>query len=291
MNKHITWNPGGYAVFNETDEEEPLVFGHTFNETGEVLVARHNAMERRGRENGFQVIMTCIIGSQNYRLDTKDSDFDTCSIVLPTFAHCMLKGDVPTQTYKFVNGQSTIRSCRNFVDCLYKLGHTTIEPLYTDLSLVNPEFAPLWNILRENRTKILYGHPNSFFKTSFGFGQSMYKRMLNEKDEKYRVDLGYCPKAFSHYIRNLAMIRMYCAHFEDIYHTAFEKWLQLVKQGEKLNFSGNFIAMLQDQYEKWEHQTQKMNWPDDPEVDTLLKDWLLECGRKMVEVYDDSYWK
>ena len=286
MNKHTTWDPGGRAIFNETNEEEPLVFGHTFNETGKVLAARHNAMEEKGREMGFQVITTCIIGSQNYKLDTKDSDFDTCSIVLPNWEHYVIDGDIPTHTYIFDDGESTIRSCHSFVNCLYKLGHTTIEPLYTNLFVVNPKFAPLWNILRENRTKILYGHPNSFFKSSFGFGQSMYKRMLNKKDEKYRADLGYCPKAFSHYIRNLAMIRMYCAHFEDIYHTAFEKWLQMVKQGEKMNFSGNLIAMLADQYDKWEQQTQKMNWLDDPEVDTLLRQWLLECGRIMVENYN-----
>ena len=26
MNKHTTWDPGGYVVFHETDEEGPLVF-------------------------------------------------------------------------------------------------------------------------------------------------------------------------------------------------------------------------------------------------------------------------
>ena len=84
------------------------------------------------------------------------------------------------------------------------------------------------------------------------------------------------------------MIRMYCAHFEDIYHTAFEKWLQLVNQGKKMDFSGNLIAMFSDQYDKWEQQTQKMNWLDDPEVDTLLRQWLLECGRVMVEGYNEE---
>lgn len=285
---NFAWEPGGYISF--TPEDDSLYGVREFNHTGieicQTLTERHNYAVYHGIELGFEVIATCLVGSQNYCLETRDSDYDTISIVLPTWEHHMTCGDKMTHTYTFEDGLATICSYKDFLANVRKLSHISLEPLFTEWSIVNPKYSSLWNILRDNRVQILYSDQRKFFNSAFGYGYSMMKKAFDPNRPAYNVDLGYDPKAVSHWIRNLTMIQLYNAKFDNIYHTNLEKWLCRVKSGEKMSLARSLFDMFNDLYLLWENHIKEQIYTVDKDVEELYKEWLMECGRKMVESYN-----
>lgn len=173
---------------------------HTFSSKVE---EHYEFVSNEGKMRGFNVIATCLIGSQNYGLDTPDSDVDTISIVVPNFEDiCCGKAKID-HTWDFEDGgKAKVRDYRSFaLNDLKKSCFTNTEALYSVKVVVNPTFSQVWNFLMENREIVMRADYEATVRSMLGYVTSMESRFQKEGFSGYREDLGMNPKMFMHAVR------------------------------------------------------------------------------------------
>lgn len=137
-------------------------------------------------KKGGYIIGTFLHGSQNYNLDTEESDVDTVSIYVPTVDFAIANSP---KNHQLVmedgsNEHCTIKDIRNYVNELLKSNPNAIELLYTKYYHYIHEFKYFIN----NREKFLKYNPNSFFNAVDGMAYNYLKR-CDEKGVRnfYRI--------------------------------------------------------------------------------------------------------
>ena len=134
------------------------------------------------------IIGTFLHGSQNYNLDTVESDIDTVSIYVPTVDFAIVNSPKNHQLIMEdgSNEHCTIKDIRNYVNELLKSNPNAIELLYTKYSIYNWDFK----YFIANREKFLKYNPSSFFDAANGLAFSYLKR-CDEKGIRnfYRIEI------------------------------------------------------------------------------------------------------
>lgn len=156
----------------------------------------HYIMERVNQHNqaawnyvekkGGYIIGTFLHGSQNYNLDTTESDVDTISIYVPTVDFAIVNSPKNHQLIMEdgSNEHCTIKDIRNYINELLKSNPNAIELLYTKYSIYIWEFK----YFIVNREKFLKYNPSSFFDAADGLAFNYLKR-CDEKGVRnfYRI--------------------------------------------------------------------------------------------------------
>lgn len=106
----------------------------------EVLHAHHDKVKEK-----YHTAMTVLCGSQNYRLDTESSDYDTFTFVLPSLTDmAMLKEPVSTMT-EDEYGHIEIKDIRLALNLLKKTSPNSVEWFATRYRIIEPEYADLFD--------------------------------------------------------------------------------------------------------------------------------------------------
>ena len=150
-------------------------------------VSQHHQAARDYAENkGGYIIGTFLQGSQNYNLDTEESDVDTVSVYVPTVDFAIVNSPKNHQLIMEdgSNEHCTIKDIRNYINELLNSNPNAIELLYTEYSLYLRDFKYLIN----NREKFLKYNLSSFFDASDGMAYNYLKR-CDEKGVRnfYRI--------------------------------------------------------------------------------------------------------
>lgn len=148
---------------------------------------------------GYEVVCTCLQGSQNYGLDEYSeeymSDVDTKSIVLPALDN-FIAAKVPISTTVILenNEHAEVKDIRIMFEMFKKMNLSYIELLYTDFNIINPKYAYLISPLFQKRDIIATYNRNQFLRCISGMAQEKRKALchpypgLIEKIEKYGYD-------------------------------------------------------------------------------------------------------
>lgn len=156
----------------------------------------HHIMERVSQHHqvawdyvekkGGYIIGTFLHGSQNYNLDTVESDVDTVSIYVPTVDFAIVNSPKNHQLIMDdgSNEHCTIKDIRNYVNELLKSNPNAIELLYTKYSIYIWDFK----YFIAEREKFLKYDPSSFFNAADGLAFRYLKR-CDEKGVRnfYRI--------------------------------------------------------------------------------------------------------
>lgn len=106
----------------------------------EALRIHHNKVKEK-----YSVVMTVLCGSQNYRLDTESSDYDTFTFVLPSVANiAMLKEPVSIMT-EDEYGHIEIKDIRLALNLLKKTSPNSVEWFATGYRIIEPEYTDLFD--------------------------------------------------------------------------------------------------------------------------------------------------
>lgn len=151
-----------------------------------------------------QVFFIALEGSQNYKLDTNESDVDTKLILLPSLQE-VAEGKHPISTTHITEfGEHTsFTDVRNYFNSLRKQNINFIETLFSPWIIVNKKYEEEFKQLFLIRELIARYNEIKAIKTVAGIAKDRYKAIQNlnsnRKDliEKY----GYDGKAVSHLIR------------------------------------------------------------------------------------------
>lgn len=103
---------------------------------------------------GFIVVMTSLIGSQNYDLDYEGSDIDTISFVYPPLQHLANLEEPYNRCYVLEDGNAQVKDTRCAIQLLRKPSPNSIEYFTSKYKVYNPAFKDILSKYLDNNTKM-----------------------------------------------------------------------------------------------------------------------------------------
>ena len=104
---------------------------------------------------GYLVVMTSLVGSQNYDLDDQYSDIDTFSFIYPTL-HDIALGKEP-YSGMFISsdgGHCEVKDIRLAFNLLRKTSPNSVEYFASKYKIYNPSFEPILHEYLDDNTKL-----------------------------------------------------------------------------------------------------------------------------------------
>ena len=256
---------------------------HTFSSKVE---EHYEFVSKKGKEQGFNVIATCLIGSQNYGLDTPNSDVDTISIVVPNFEDICCGKSKIDHTWDFEDGgKAKVRDYRSFaLNDLKKSCFTNTEALYSVKVVVNPTFSQVWNFLMENREIIMRADYEATVRSMLGYVTSMESRLQREGFSGYRKDLCMNPKMFMHAVRAYDWLYKFLAgkvSTEEVFDASYLKDLRQMSMdnpayGKYKNYLSKSRGLFNDYLEA------KFYPSKDPRAEEILKQFCVMAVEALI---------
>lgn len=138
----------------------------TLEEDEAVMAAvrrHHNAVANKG----YLVVMTSLVGSQNYDLDHEGSDIDTFSLVFPPLNDLAQAKEPYAGMFEFEDGHCEVKDMRLALNLLKKTSPNSVEYFTSKYKVYNPLFedvlkeylddnAKLWHMVHCNYEHMLY---------------------------------------------------------------------------------------------------------------------------------------
>lgn len=153
-------------------------------------------------------------GSQNYGLDTPNSDIDTKLIVTPTFKDIALAAKPVSTTHIRANDEHIdFKDIRCYVDCFKKQNLNFLEILFTPYFIINPLYEQEWKKLVIHREEIARMNPKRAIQSMKGVALEKYFAMEHRYPSKIEIidKYGYDPKQ----LYQLARIREWMERYQN----------------------------------------------------------------------------
>lgn len=139
------------------------------------------------------ILNIALYGSQNYNIDTPNSDVDVKAIYVPSLSEAITENHWLSREYHDENGQHCeIKDIREMCKMYSKQNINFLETLFTEYRWDNPNYYFAHNILKRNKEKIAKCQPYYGIKSICGQGISAIKRFeKNPKDGKTLAKIIY----------------------------------------------------------------------------------------------------
>ena len=119
-------------------------------------------------KEGYNIIFMALHGSQNYQLDTEESDFDWYVAVEPRFNDFVHEDKLISRTIQYLYGIITIKDIREMMNMIKKGGFNFLEILFSQCLYVNPRYEKVFSTLINNRNNIAYSNKYATIKSYIG---------------------------------------------------------------------------------------------------------------------------
>ena len=129
-----------YGYNRKTREEDEAIFA--------AVKRHHDAVAAKG----YLVVMTSLVGSQNYDLDDSNSDIDTFSFVFPRLNAIALAQEPEAGEFKVKDGICNYKDIRLALNLLRKASPNSVEYFTSKYKIYNPVFESLLNEYLNNNT-------------------------------------------------------------------------------------------------------------------------------------------
>ena len=107
-------------------------------------------------DKGFEVVMTVLIGSQNYKLDTENSDIDTFSFILPSVTDLAVAAVPKSGEFEVEDGKCMYKDIRLALNLLKKTSPNSVECFLGKYRYYNPVYAGILEKYLDNETILNY---------------------------------------------------------------------------------------------------------------------------------------
>ena len=144
-----------YGYNRKMPEEDERIFA--------AVKRHHEAVQAKG----YLVVMTSLVGSQNYDLDHENSDIDTFSLVFPPLGDLALAKEPYAGMFELDDGHCEIKDIRLALNLLRKTSPNSVEYFTSKYKIYNPIFesvlreylddnTKLWNMIHCNYSHMFY---------------------------------------------------------------------------------------------------------------------------------------
>lgn len=144
-----------YGYNRKTKEQDDAILA--------AVKRHHDAVAAKG----YLVVMTSLVGSQNYDLDHENSDIDTFSLVYPPLNDLAKAKEPYAGMFELEDGHCEIKDIRLALNLLRKTSPNSVEYFTSKYKIYNPLFEDilkkylddnfyLWNMIHCNYSHMLY---------------------------------------------------------------------------------------------------------------------------------------
>lgn len=154
-------------------------------------------------ELGYTPLVVNLYGSQNYEMETENSDFDFKAIVLPSIDDVIYNRKPVSTSIEFNGGLIDIKDIRLMWDNYKKQNPNFIETLFTLYFYINPRYANDWFDMRALAQDIAHADPAKAVKAMYGMALEKQHALCKPYPSKLELidKYGYDSKQLSHIIR------------------------------------------------------------------------------------------
>lgn len=148
-----------------------------------------------------RIVGIFVYGSQNYELDTPESDIDTKCIVVPTFDDICFNRKPVSYTHVRANDEHIeFKDVRLMLNEFRKQNMNFVEILFTKHCVVNLLYADAWNRLTAEKEMVAHYNPVLTVVKMAGMAVQKYKALTHPYPSKLEVlaKFGYDPKQIHH---------------------------------------------------------------------------------------------
>lgn len=242
------------------------------------------------RERGYQPIYIALYGSQNYQLETKQSDVDTKAIVLPSLEDIVLNKKPVSMEIELPNGEHCdIKDIRLMFNNFKKQNINFLEILFTNFYLCNSCFNEEIEELRSMREDICRYNQKGAVKCMEGMAKQKFAAMEHRFPTKEDIinKYGYDPKQLHHIIRMREFLERYIdgESFEDCLLSKHREYLLRIKKGDFplldarqiANTEMKKISMISAEFLKGDLEVKE-------EVEEKMNDIMLRVFKKKLNI-------
>lgn len=133
-----------YGYNRKTKEEDDTILT--------AVKCHHDAVAAKG----YLVVMTSLVGSQNYDLDDELSDIDTYSLVYPPILDIANAKDPYCGMFELKDGHCNIKDVRLALNLLKKTSPNSAEYFTSKYKIYNPIFEPSLKAYLDNNDRLYY---------------------------------------------------------------------------------------------------------------------------------------
>lgn len=227
-------------------------------------------------------------GSQNYGLDTAESDLDTKLIVTPTFENIALnQKPVSTTHIRENNEHIDLKDIRLYIDTFRKQNLNFLEILFTEYFYFNSMYGKPWSKLLKHREEIAHYNFDRSLKSMCGIAAEKRHALQNPYPTKLDIleKFGYDPKQLHHLLRVKEYLERYIAgeKYKDCLVSNQPDYLKAIKSGllpvdEAVKLADSTYEALRDLVDR-----SLTGAPANPEIEALFKEVQLEIMRIAME--------
>ena len=107
----------------------------------------------------YDVLGAFLYGSQNYNLDTENSDVDSIVVIIQSIKSLLYEKEVRT-TYEMADHHIVVKDLKAFNKNLLTLSPTAVEPLFAQLKWINDKYKYIYQkFYHDNAQKIAMSCP------------------------------------------------------------------------------------------------------------------------------------
>lgn len=150
------------------------------------------------------VMAVALYGSQNYDLDTPESDVDTKAFVIPSLGELIRYKQISTQVQGDVEGGlCDVKHISLMIQNFMKQNINFLELLYTNHFILDPVYQNQWYALRSCRDIITSCNPRRMLHATAGMADQKYHALQHPYESKIPVlqKYGYDPKQLASMVR------------------------------------------------------------------------------------------
>jgi predicted nucleotidyltransferase len=184
-----------------------------------------------------EVAAILLHGSQNYGLSDETSDVDGRAIVLCSREELIFRK--PPVSYILQNGddgQCDVKDALEIAHNLLKMNPNFLEILFTDYSVINPNYSTMMDILTNHANDIAQASMTRLLQAILGQQRAKMVEAfkIRPSSEKSINQFGYCGKNILHFFRLSEMARkiMGGVSFKNSLQTDKRQELLVYKRGE-----------------------------------------------------------
>jgi len=158
-----------YGYNRKSREEDEAIF--------KAVKRHHNAVAAKG----YLVVMTSLVGSQNYDLDNDNSDIDTFSFIYPPLSDLSLAREPYAGMFELKDGHCEIKDIRLAFNLLRKTSPNSVEYFTSKYKIYNPIFEPILKEYLEDNIRIwnmIHCNYNHMLSAIAGMAHQLTKRNM-----------------------------------------------------------------------------------------------------------------
>ena len=130
---------------------------------------------------GYQHIMTVLVGSQNYNLDSENSDIDTYSFVAPKIEDLIYGKEPITKEYDVEDGKCVVKDIRLGLNLLRKPSPNSVECFASEYKYYEPMYKDILQFyLNEAIQFMIHSNYKNMLDAIAGTARGLHGRNMTE---------------------------------------------------------------------------------------------------------------